>query len=134
MNVKSVINEVIIMAILIVVIIIAAYMLFYNHIPKMVEIPKNSKYERADEIDNALAEIEEAVEDKSILNTYTGQTIYKRKYESGKVNPFDRDPNSLYVKDGDVTASQGNTTQGASGGSTGSTSQSGGKLTTTTGK
>ena len=138
MNVKSVINEIAIMAILIIVILVAAYMLFYNQMPKTVDKPEHSTYKATDEIQAALEEIEEGVEDTSILNAYTGEKIYTRKYEHGKVNPFDRSKNTLYIAENVVTGTQGNTTQGASGGSTGSNTSSnttsGGKLTNTTGK
>jgi len=136
MNAKAIINEAIIMLLLIVVILICGYLLFYSYIPKTVEDPQASAYKRAVEIEDALEEIEETENDRSILNTYTGETIYTRKYEAGKTNPFDRDPNDLYIKNSNTTATPGGSSGEASSGSTtgGTTSSSGGKLTTTTGK
>lgn len=136
MEMKGIFKEIAIMGCLLTVLIILGAFIFYKYIPKIVDNPETSTYLRSNKIEEALEEIEESQEDTSILNTYTGETIYTRPHDHGKQNPFDRSPNELYVLENTVEGSQGNTTTGTSSGGTtsGGNTSSGGKLTNTTGK
>lgn len=136
MEMKGILKEILIMGCLLLILIVLGVAMFYKYIPKIVDEPETSVYIRADKIEEALEEIEEDSTDTSILNTYTGETIYTRTHDHGKVNPFDRAQNELYdVTTGGTTSTQGNTTtSSSSGGTTSGNTSSGGKLTNTTGK
>ena len=128
---KSIIKEIIIVALLAVAIILILGVIFYNYIPINVVVPSDVEpYQTSssvkEEIEETITELPK-VEDVAFEITNSDLTLYRRadSYNPGKANPF-----APYVTNS-VGVDTTNSGEGTSSGGTTSTTNSGGGSTQT---